>query len=1147
MIVQPESLGNYFEAGGTLSSKSPSYVKRPADQELYDAIVKGEFCYVLTPRQMGKSSLMIRTARRLENDGFRTSVVDLTQIGTPADEEKWYLSLLSQIARNLNLSMQLVDQKMDGYAGSNVQFFIDFFQDVILKKIEQRIVIFIDEIDTTLKLKYRDDFFAGIRSLYNARALNPDVNRITFVLLGVAAPSDLVNDQLRTPFNVGFGLTLQELDRSDAIPLERGLEIAHPGKGEAILSRIFYWTNGHPYLTQKICYEIVESGNVTWDDKSIDNLMEKTFLSEQSRKETNLKFVQDRILSHPQSDQMLKLYKKALGGKRVPDDTKSSLQNQLKLSGLVKADNGFLIVRNRLYEKVFDATWIKRNYPKESNKKIIIGLTFLLFLVMGGLLLHDSFWTNRQLAEYSQNFYQAEDSKTRLQALSHIFDLHGILTNNQDYYDLVAQQLFFSLSEKEQIDLFSQQYGPGDFRALYTVIIGLYTTFADVSDTGKSDTLLDAMQKALSPLDTKEAKLTKSEILFWLDARSEYKKGEKEQAISKYTLAIDQNDQNPATFYERARAYIALPQFESAASDMEQVVALVRSRASKDQTFLSSAQEYGLTSVPITFPAQELATQTNVSPPVETPSSPTLSPLIVQVIPTALNDKEVSANEGSLPTSPGVNSKFSTFSDIAVAVRTLFEANPKLQAVVIKSPDQYPNLVSIGILAVKSNKVCDWAEFVADVTVPDGTVMEPGTTFQKIWRVKNIGSCPWTTDYSLVFVSGSALGGESPIKLPKAVNPGEIVDLAVEMTAPSKPGNYRSYWQLENASGTLFGIGSSANDPWWTQIRVLGDASSDVVYDFTGMAAYAKWSSGAGGLDFPGTQDDPEGYGMIIEQPKYEGGVVLEDPALLMVPQQITNGFIQAEFPAVRIHGRDRFQATIGCEDGATNCYIQYRINYKIDGDPAVRTFWAWREKYDGPTYKTDMDLSPLANQNVTFILNVNADGSPVGDRALWGNPIIVRSNGASSIPSPAGMGTAPPPTPTIRPSACDRVQFIADVSVPDGTVISPNSLFAWTFRVKNVGQCTWTPNYQLVFVSGEKMSGPDSLALPFSVEPGETVDMTVRLISPPTPGSYRGYWMFKNESGELFGLGAQGNKPTWVDIRVPNETPSPVTFTPTP
>ena len=443
----------------------------------------------------------------------------------------------------------------------------------------------------------------------------------------------------------------------------------------------------------------------------------------------------------------------------------------------------------------------------------------------------------------------------------------------------------------------------------------------------------------------------------------------------------------------------------------------------------------------------------------------------------------------------------------------------------------------------------DWAQFVADVTVPDGTRYDPGATFTKTWRLRNIGTCTWSTSYTMVFDSGTQMGSTASVPFTSTVAPGGTIDLSVNMTAPNAAGHYIGYWKFKNAAGTPFGIGYNANKDWWVEINVNGTPSGGgVIYDFTANAGSATWSSGAGGLSFPGTDGDAKGFALKLDKPNFESGVTASQPGLLFSPQQITNGFIQASYPAFTVQSGDRFQATVGCQAAATSCYVAYRLDYEVNG--VLRTFWTFREKFEGWTYNANLNLSPLAGQSVKFILYISAWGSPVGDRALWGNPVITRPGVTTTI-TPTVTGTPPTPTPTntpgpvtvtVPPSYCDRVQFVRDVTVPDGTMFTPGQTFTKTWRLKNVGSCAWSTSYQLVFFSGQQMSAPGSVAFTQNVAVGQTVDISVNMTAPATAGSYRGYWMFKNASGTLFGIGAQGNKPWWVDIKVSGPTATPTT-----
>ena len=189
--------------GGALKSGAPSYIERAADRELREALLRHEFCYVLTPRQMGKSSLMVRTANQLQQEGMLSVIIDLTGIGsTGVSVESWYLGQLKRIAESLSRVRLLIlvgTTQLSQY-GTEV---LDLSRGSRSGQVPNPVVIFVDEIDTTLSLPYSDDYFAAIRALYNGRPVNPELERLTFVLLGVAAPSQLIKDPQRTPFNIG--------------------------------------------------------------------------------------------------------------------------------------------------------------------------------------------------------------------------------------------------------------------------------------------------------------------------------------------------------------------------------------------------------------------------------------------------------------------------------------------------------------------------------------------------------------------------------------------------------------------------------------------------------------------------------------------------------------------------------------------------------------------------------------------------------------------------------------------------------------------------------------------------------------------------------------------------------------------------------
>ncbi|HEY5984098.1 MAG TPA: NBR1-Ig-like domain-containing protein [Anaerolineales bacterium] len=429
--------------------------------------------------------------------------------------------------------------------------------------------------------------------------------------------------------------------------------------------------------------------------------------------------------------------------------------------------------------------------------------------------------------------------------------------------------------------------------------------------------------------------------------------------------------------------------------------------------------------------------------------------------------------------------------------------------------------------------VCNAAQFVADVTIPDGTYINPGATFVKTWRLKNVGTCTWNTSYALVFDHGEQMGTTNMVLFPKYVSPGQSVDLSVSLKAPTSAGIFRGYWKLKSASGELFGIGDPFTSPFWVEIRVLTPLQGVVAYDFVAEMCSGQWIYDGGPIPCPKNTNKLQfGHVETLNNAVMENGQAAGSPALLTIPQQKYNGLIRGMFTVDEILRGDHFQALIGCQYGATNCYVTYMLEYEKDG--AFFTIWKYRERYDGLVSPVDVDLTRFADmRNIRLVLTILASGQATPDQPLWVAPRIVR-NISSQSPTPTPLpptSTSPTSIPTAGAS-CDRAQFVSDVTVPDGTIFAPNANFSKTWRLKNVGTCTWTTAYSVVFASGDRMGGVDTL-LPQTVVPGQTVDVGINLVAPNLAGSYRGYWQLKNASGGVFGIGSTYDKAFWVDIVV--------------
>jgi WD40 repeat protein len=359
---------NFYVVGGPVLPRRGCYIERTADTQLVEKLRDGEYCHVLAPPHSGKSSLVARTAREMRRHGFLTAVVDLSQtVGRDRESEagRWYYGIAYRIVRDLRLSVDLQHWWQEKKPLSAVQRITEFFWEVVLSHTRSPVIILLDEIEAVTDLDYAADLFHAVHASHDARASEPDYERLTFALFGTVLPGDPMAKSGTSLLEIGRRIDLNDFTFEQARLLCRELGL-DSGDAERALYRIFYWTDGQPYLTQKLCRAIARSpGSVNSDDDVDEFVSSRFFVGNAPQNEPNLRRIRASAeAGSPVAHSALRLYRRVRKGRKIRYDRHQPEHEWLRILGLAAVSAaGLLQSRNRIYTEVFTSRWVRHVVP----------------------------------------------------------------------------------------------------------------------------------------------------------------------------------------------------------------------------------------------------------------------------------------------------------------------------------------------------------------------------------------------------------------------------------------------------------------------------------------------------------------------------------------------------------------------------------------------------------------------------------------------------------------------------------------------------------------------------------------------------------------------------------------------------------------
>lgn len=479
---------------------SELYIERAADRQL-KAIVDdmGRPGYVLVARQMGKTNLLIHMKRTRTDD-----LVLYKDLSTQFETSRAFFrdiidSLLESFPELQNNEMSIASLRTNDLE-PNIEY--DRHLRMLLKNTRKKVVIVLDEIDSLVNSPFSDIIFAQIRSMYFSRINFPEYEQLTYVLSGVAEPTDLIKNKNISPFNIGEKIYLEDFDRKE---YEEFITRANLLLTPDVISEIYSWTSGNPRITWDICTEIEDLliSNKKVDLLTVKDVAHKLYLRDFDRAPI------DHIRTLVETDKIIRdAIISIRWGKAdyIDDKTKSKLY----LSGITGSAGGEAQIKNRIIDSALSDAWIKSVSPNITSP-IVAALSYYAFGDYSSTITKfeeikaDPVWSSKltrtQRLQFASSYLWARKPELALEEFKVCLNSTTGSANRQDTELSIGNTLLYFKEHSSAVEFFkSASEGPSSILK-YNAQLNLAETYRASGLENDSQTL-EIINNLLIKLDT---------------------------------------------------------------------------------------------------------------------------------------------------------------------------------------------------------------------------------------------------------------------------------------------------------------------------------------------------------------------------------------------------------------------------------------------------------------------------------------------------------------------------------------------------------------------------------------------------------------------------------------------------------------------